>query len=376
MELTIQKKAFQRALTLTHAVADRKSSMPILSNILISTDGPGLIRFAATDLYLAISASAEAKVSKGGTVAVSARTLFDIAKSLPEGELTFTVGPNHAAEIRCGKVRFKVPGMPGEDFPALPSPGETKFVDVEADTLTELITRTRYSMSSDDTRPHLAGTLFEGDGKMLRMVTTDGHRLSKAERKVEGGLYNFTMLVPQKGVNELLRLAEDARSARPKGDETPSVLGVGQAGGNAFFRREGMQLSVKLADEQFPPYARVIPQKQDKRVVIARVQFHEALKRINIVASEKSGGVRLTLDPGKLKITSENPDVGEGSEELDVDYAGAPLVVGFNAKYLLDVLGALPDDEVALELSGELDPGVVKGAQHENFVGVIMPMRI
>jgi len=376
MELTIQKKAFQRALTLTHAVADRKSSMPILSNILISTDGPGVLRFAATDLYLAISATAEAKVSKGGTVAVSARTLFDIAKSLPEGELTFTVGPNHAAEIRCGKVRFKVPAMPGEDFPALPSPGETKFVDVEADSLTELITRTRYSMSSDDTRPHLAGTLFEGDGKTLRMVTTDGHRLSKAERKVEGALYNFTMLVPQKGVNELLRLAEDARSSRPKGDETPAVLGVGQAGGNAFFRREGMQLSVKLADEQFPPYARVIPQKQDKRVVIARVQFHEALKRINIVASEKSGGVRLTLDPGKLKITSENPDVGEGSEELDVDYAGAPLVVGFNAKYLLDVLGALPDDEVALELSGELDPGVVKGAQHENFVGVIMPMRI
>ena len=177
-------------------------------------------------------------------------------------------------------------------------------------------------------------------------------------------------------MNELLRLAEDARSSRPKGDETPSTLGVGQAGGNAFFRREGMQLSVKLADEQFPPYARVIPQQQDKRVVVARVQFHEALKRINIVASEKSGGVRLTLDPGKLKITSENPDVGEGSEELDVDYAGAPLVVGFNAKYLLDVLGALPDDEVALELSGELDPGVVKAAQHENFVGVIMPMRI
>ena len=376
MELTIQKKAFLRGLAITHAVADRKSSMPILSNILISTDGPGLLRFAATDLYLAISATAEAKVSRGGTVAVSARTLFDIVKSLPEGEVTFTVGPNHAAEIRCGKVRFKVPGMPGEDFPALPSPGETTFVDVDAETLSELISRTRYSMSTDDTRPHLAGTLFEGDGKILRMVTTDGHRLSKAERKVEGALFNFTMLVPAKGVHELLRIAEDAKSARVKGDDTPNLVGLGQAGSNAFFRREGMQLSVKLADEQFPPYARVIPQQQTKRVVIARVQFHEALRRINLVASDKSGGVRLTLEPGKLKITSENPDVGEGSEELDVDYAGAPLVVGFNARYLLDVLGALPDDEVALELSGELDPGVVKAAQHEGFVGVIMPMRI
>ena len=139
------------------------------------------------------------------------------------------------------------------------------------------------------------------------MVTTDGHRLSKAERKVEGALFNFTMLVPAKGVHELLRIAEDAKSARVKGDDTPNLVGLGQAGSNAFFRREGMQLSVKLADEQFPPYARVIPQQQTKRVVIARVQFHEALRRINLVASDKSGGVRLTLEPGKLKITSENP---------------------------------------------------------------------
>ena len=376
MELTISKKNFLRGLARTHAVADRKSSMPILSNILISTDGPGTLRFAATDLYLAVSATADAKVTKGGTVAVGARTLFDIVKNLPEGEVTLTVGANHAAEIRCGKARYKVPGMPGEDFPALPSPGETKLIDFDVEVLGELIARTQYSMSTDDTRPHLAGTLFEGDGKMARMVTTDGHRLSKAERKLDGAMLNFTMLVPKKGVDELRRLIEDAKLDRAKGDDTPLVIGIGQAGGNAFFRREGVQLSVKLADEQFPPYAKVIPQQQEKRVIIARGPLMEALKRIALVASDKSGGVRLAVEPGKLKITSENPDVGEGSDELDVDYAGKPLTVGFNAKYLLDVLGALPDDEVALELSGELDPGVIKPAQHDGFVGVIMPMRI
>lgn len=375
MELSISKKNFLRGLARTHAVADRKSSMPILSNILLSTDGKSTLRFAATDLYLGVNASAEAKITKQGSVAVPARTLFDIVKNLPEGEVSFTVGTNHAVEIRCGKVRFKIPGMPGEDFPALPSPGEAKLSELDIDTLGELIARTHYSMSTDDTRPHLAGALFEGDGKTVRMVTTDGHRLSKAEKKVSG-LLNFTMLVPSKGISELRRLLEDAKADKTKGDEAAQMIGIASVGGNAFFRRDGVQLSVKLADEQFPPYSKVIPQQQDRRVVISRVAFSEALRRIALVASDKSGGVRLSIEEGKLHITSENPDVGEGSEDLDVDFAGKPVVIGFNAKYVLDVLAALPDNEIALELSGELEPGVIKPAGDASFVGVIMPMRI
>ena len=375
MELSISKKNFLRGLARTHAVADRKSSMPILSNILLSTDGKSTLRLAATDLYLGVNASSEAKVAKQGTVAVPARTLFDIVKNLPEGEVTLTVGTNHAVEIRCGKVRFKIPGMPGEDFPSLPSPGESKFAELEIDTLSELISRTQYSMSTDDTRPHLAGALFEGDGKNVRMVTTDGHRLSKAERTVASAL-SFSMLIPSKGIGELRRLLEDAKGDKQKGDETPMMLGITSVSGNAFFRRDGVQLSVKLADEQFPPYSKVIPQQQDRRVVLSRSLFSEALRRIALVASDKSGGVRLGIEEGKLRITSENPDVGEGSEDLDVDFAGKPVTIGFNAKYVLDVLAALPDNEIALELGGELEPGVIKPAQDASFVGVIMPMRI
>lgn len=376
MELSISKKNFLRGLARTHAVADRKSSMPILSNILLSTDGKSTLRLAATDLYLGVNASSEAKVAKEGTVAVPARTLFDIIKNLPEGEVTLAVGTNHAVEIRCGKVRFKIPGMPGEDFPSLPSPGESKFADLEIDTLSELISRTQYSMSTDDTRPHLAGALFEGDGKNVRMVTTDGHRLSKAEKKATGSSLNFSMLIPSKGIGELRRLLDDAKGDKQKGDDAPMTLGIASVSGNAFFRRDGVQLSVKLADEQFPPYSKVIPQQQDRRVVLSRALFSEALRRIALVASDKSGGVRLGIEEGKLRITSENPDVGEGSEELDVDFAGKPVTIGFNAKYVLDVLAALPDNEIALELGGELEPGVIKPAQDASFVGVIMPMRI
>lgn len=378
MELSISKKSFLRGLARTHAVADRKSSMPILSNILLTADGTSTLALAATDLYLGVSATAEAQVKRGGSVAVSARTLFDIVKNLPEGEVQWTVGENQAAEIRCGKVRYKIPGMPGEDFPPLPNPGKAEFAELDAELLGELIAHTQYSMSSDDTRPHLAGALFEGDGKIVRMVTTDGHRLSKAEAKLgdKSSMLNFTMLVPNKGVGELKRLIEDAKSDRGK-DDSPLTVGVATAGGNAFFRREGIQLSVKLADEQFPPYGKVIPQQQNRRVVVARTALVDSLRRISLVASDKSGGVRLHIEPGLLRITSENPDVGEGSEELEVDFAGEPVVIGFNARYVLDALGSLGADQVALELSGELDPGVIRPVNESvDFIGVIMPMRI
>ena len=375
MELSISKKDLLRGLARTHAVADRKSSMPILSNILLSADEEGALRFAATDLYLAVNASAEARVKRGGSVAISARTLFDIVKNLPEGEVKLAVDKNHAVQLRSGKIKFRIPGMPGEDFPPLPSPGEAAFAELDASTLGQLIGLTQYSMSNDDTRPHLAGTLFESDGKVVRMVTTDGHRLSKAEAP-SPGTTTFTMLVPQKGVLELKRLIEDARNDKTRPPEERVTVSVASVGGNAFFRGHEVQLSVKLADEQFPPYAKVIPQSHTRRVVAARELLVDSLRRISLVASDKSGGVRLMLEPGKLEIVSENPDVGEGSEELDVDFAGEKVAIGFNARYLLEVLSALPDNEVALELGGELDPGVVRPATDNRFVGVIMPMRI
>ncbi len=378
MQLTVSKKDFLRALGRTHSVADRKSSMPILSNVLLSTDGTKTLRLAATDLYQAVSATCPAAITRGGTIAVSARTLFDIVKNLPEGDVQLTVNDNHSAELRAGKVRYKLPGMPGQDFPALPSPGESELSELDAEVIGKLIALTHYSMSNDETRPHLAGALFEGDGKVVRMVTTDGHRLSKAEQKLEGGskLLNFHMLVPGKGIAELRRMIEDAKADKPKADEGPAKIGVATAGGNAFFKRADVLLSVKLADEQFPPYAKVIPQGSDRRVVVARGLLLEALKRISLVASDKSGAVRFSVEPGVLRITSENPDVGEGAEELDVDFAGEPVEIGFNARYVMDALNPMVEDEVAFEVSGQLDPGVIKPVGPTDFVGVIMPMRI
>jgi DNA polymerase-3 subunit beta len=377
MELTISKKDLLRSLSRTHSVADRKSSMPILSNILLTAEDRKALRFAATDLYLSVTSSTAARIESGGTIAVSARTIFDIVKSLPEGDVSLKVIDNHAAEIRAGRARFKIPGMPGKDFPALPSPGNSELSELSAEELGRLIALTHYSMSTDETRPHLSGALLEGDGKTVRMVTTDGHRLSKAEYKREGGkLLNFQMLLPSKGVNELRRLIDEAKATGGKGEDAQAVLNVATSGGNAFFRYDDVLLGVKLADEQFPPYGKVIPKQQQRRVVIGRLRLIEALKRLSLVANDKSGAVRFELGPGTLKITSENPEVGEGSEELDVDYAGETLEIGFNVRYLLDALSALNEDEVALELGGQLDPGVIKPVGPTDFIGVIMPMRI
>jgi DNA polymerase-3 subunit beta len=345
--------------------------------VLLTTEDTTTMRFAATDLYLGVAATSPAEVKKGGSVAVAARTLFEIVKQLPEGDVHWTVGPNHAVEIRCGKTRYRIPGMPGDDFPPLPAPGNAEFVSFDAEVLGDLITKTHYSMSTDDTRPNLAGALFEGEARIARMVTTDGHRLSKCDYRMrEGIMLHFSMLVPNKGITQLKAVIEDAKRDKGK-DEAPPQIAVASHAGNAFFKREGLMLSVKLADEQFPPYAKVIPQGQDKRVVVSRAGIIEALRRMSLVSSDKSGGVRLMVSPGSLRIVSESPDVGDGSEELDVDYAGPPLTIGFNARYILDVLGSLTEDEVVFELAGELDPGVIKPAGESTlFVGVIMPMRI
>ena len=220
-------------------------------------------------------------------------------------------------------------------------------------------------------RSFVVATIVAAEGSTPRKVGTRMivHADGAIDFTLGGGPFEALVIEDAKAEAKATR-------GKDKDDKEPEV-GIAVAAGNAFFRRDSIQLSVKLADEQFPPYDKVIPQEQSKRVVTGRSQFISTLKRISLVASDKSGGVQLHIEPGLMKIISQNPDVGEGTEELDVDYAGENVSIGFNARYLLDALGALPYDEVALELSGGLDPGVIRPVgDGTDFVGVIMPMRI
>lgn len=386
MELTVAKKDLLKIVARMQGVAERKSTMPVLANVLLAVDGPNALRLAATDLYLSLLGRVNADVAKPGSVAVSAKDLFERIKMMPDGPVVITTQDNATTTLKASGSarRYTLRGMPGDDFPPLPQPAEgSPTLALAVDVLAELIAKTHFSISTDETRAHLNSALFEWDGDIVRMVTTDGHRLSKVDVKVSGRQASATMLIPLKAIQELRRLCDEMMAEPHSGEgekRVPELL-ITQSGSSAFFQGAGMTFSVKLVDAQFPPYAQVIPAASDKIVRAPRTAFADALKAVSVAASERTGGVKLSLTNGSMRITSESPESGDGFDEIPVEYAGPNMSIGFNAKYFLDVLASVSDDEVSLSLSGELDPAVLRPAgattsSDRQFLAVIMPMRI
>jgi len=356
--------------------------MPILANVLLSVDGPSLLRVVATDLYLAVAGKMPADVLKGGSVAISAKDLLDRVKMMPDGPLTLASQENASTTLRAqGSARkYTLRGLPGLDFPPIPTPFEgSPTLSLDVAVLSSLITKTHYAISTDETRAHLNSALFEWDGDVVRMVTTDGHRLSKMELKVAGPKASATMLLPLKAVQELRRLCDDSATETSRDgrkDGSALYVQVTQSGSSAFFQTPDTTFSVKLVDAQFPPYAQVIPKASDKTVRVPRSLFADALRAVSIAASERTGGVKLSIAKGVMTIASESPDTGDGVDEVPVEYTGSPMTIGFNAKYFLDVLGSLEEEDVLLCLGGELDPAVLRVPNKDEFLAVVMPMRI
>jgi DNA polymerase III subunit beta len=385
MELTVAKKDLLKIVARMQGVAERKSTMPVLANVLLAVDGPQTLRLAATDLYLSLLGRVSAEVSKPGTVAVSAKDLFERVKMMPDGPIVIATQDNATTTLNAAGSarRYTLRGMPGDDFPPLPQPADgSPTLALEVAVLSELIQKTHFSISTDETRAHLNSALFEWEGDTVRMVTTDGHRLSKVDVTVSGRQASATMLIPLKAIHELRRLCDEMLAEGPgAGEKGKPELLITQSGSSAFFQGAGMTFSVKLVDAQFPPYSQVIPQSSDKVVRAPRLAFAEALKAVSVAASERTGGVKLSLTKGSMRITSESPESGDGFDEIPVEYAGPNMSIGFNAKYFLDVLASVTDDEVAISLSGELDPAVLRPAgatttSDRQFLAVVMPMRI
>jgi DNA polymerase-3 subunit beta len=377
MELTVPKKDLLRLVQRMQGVAERKSTMPVLSNVLLAVDGPSALRVAATDLYLALIGRIPVEVSKGGSVAVPAKDLLERVRNMPEGPIQLASLDNATTTIKAAGSarRYTLRGMPGDDFPPLPSPAEgSPSLALDVGVLQELIAKTHFSISNDETRAHLNSALFEWDGDVVRMVTTDGHRLSKMEVKVTGRQASATMLIPLKAIQELRRLCDDLASESKDGGK--AQLQITQSGSSAFFQGGGMSFAVRLVDAQFPPYTQVIPAQSEKLVRVPRGAFADALKAVSVAASERTGGVKLTLSQGTMRITTESPESGEGFDEIPIEFAGPNMTIGFNAKYFLDVLASLDEEEVELGLGGELDPAVVRPAGPRQFLAVVMPMRI
>lgn len=370
MELKIEKGTFLAGLYLAQGIADRKSTMPILANVLLRTEGKEKLLVAATDLNVTVTAELPARITAEGGITLGARHLHEIVRALPGDSVSLRRADNSYAELRAGKVEYKVVGMPDRDFPKLPNHREVEFRAVEAAALLDMIDKTFFSVSTDETRYHLNGVLFDcdgaGDKAQARMVSTDGHRLSKIDRALPGGPKAQGVIIPRKGLSEIRRALEGASGQ----------IELGFHKGHAFVRVGTTAISVKLIEAQFPPFEQVIPKDAERKVPVDRAALLEALKRISIMSSDKTQGVKVALTEGTLRISSDNPDLGEAREELEVKFDQGPVTIGFNARYLIDLLGQMGTEKVRLELNGELDPGVIRPIDGEDYLGVVMPMRI
>jgi len=378
MELKIVAGDLARALGRSQGIVEKKSTMPILSHVLLEAKKGNALHVSATDLDLSVSSehTDNLEVVKEGAVAIPAKHLFEIIRSLPATEqVTLKKAGNNYLEVRCGPSEFRIVGLPAEDFPALPKFEKVPFVDVTPAELLEQIDRTSFAASTDETRYNLNGVYFEPQGPVLRMVATDGHRLALSEKPLAGDYaLKRGVILPRKGLQELKKLLGEA--AESGGDKPGTQLGFAE--NSAVFRRPRVVLAMRLIEGLFPDYKQVIPKQGEKILKVGRLRFLETLRRVSLLSSDKSHAVKLELAPGLLKVLTQNPDLGEAKEEVPVDYAGDALKIGFNARYLTDVVAVLKSDDVQLELADDLSPGVLRGAGPEDagYTAVVMPMRI
>ena len=364
MEIRIAKNEFLRGLRLAQGIADRKSTMPMLANVLLRTQGKKQILVAATDLNVSLTAELKSTNTGEGGLTLGAKNLYELVANAPGDEITLKKTDNHWAEIKSGKVTYKIVGMPDRDFPKVPDHREAQYSSIESSVLREMIERTLFSVCNDETRFHLNGVFFESDGAKSRMVSTDGHRLSKVERTIAGPKLTAGIIIPKKGLLEIRRVLDAGPNCK-LAIKTPHL----------FLVQEDIALAVKLIDAQFPPYEQVIPKEHKKVITVNRLRFIDSLRRAQLMSSE-TRGVKVAATNEGITITSDNPDLGEVREELDADYSGEPIAIGFNPKYVVELLGQMGCEQVTLKLGGELDPGLVEPTGGDAYLGVVMPMRI
>ncbi len=376
MELKIGVQELARALARSQGIVEKKSTMPILSHVLLEAAKDDQLHVSATDLDISVSSDHACEVLKEGKVAVPAKQLYEIVKSLPEKDALLKRASNNYLEIKSGAAEFKIVGLPADDFPALPRFDKVQLVPIDPKPILEMIDLTGFAVSSDETRYNLNGVFFEATAGLLRAVATDGHRLSLAERSIEGDFQlKKGIILPRKGLAEMKKLLLEASDGETK---------LGFVESSAVLHRPRVKLVMRLIEGVFPDYRQVIPKTGEKRFTIGRDRFLDTLRRISLLSTDKAHAVKLELQPGLLRVLSQNPDLGEAKEDVPVEYQGEVLKIGFNARYLIDVLTGLAAlepaavQDVAMELADDLSPGVLKpaGESATRFTAVVMPMRI
>lgn len=369
MEFSASKDELVRELGLIQGIVERKNTIPILSNVLIEAQGGG-IEMAATDLDVGLKCRVPAEVRKPGALTLSAKKLFEIVRAADDRSIEVKELENSWASITSGKAYFKMVGLAKTEFPSLAEPPASGFTTIAGSTLSNLIQKTSFAITADDSRYFLNGARLELTANDIRMIATDGHRLAFVSvARPAGSTGNASAIVPKKTLLELVK-----------------ILGEGQAevafakGDNHLFFRIGERLLVsKRVDDQFPAYDKVIPQGNDKKITCGTAELAGAIRRVSLLANERSRAVKFGIDSGRIEISSQNPELGEARESVEASYQGDSLQVGFNGQYLLDFLNVTGSSDVTFELKDDASQGLLRPAAVEegtDYRYVVMPMRL
>jgi DNA polymerase-3 subunit beta len=371
VEFSATRDDLLKELNLVQGIVERKNTVPILANVLLDA-GTSEVEVSATDLDVALRSSFAAEVKERGAMTLSAKKLFEIVRASDEGRVEVRELENHWAAIHCGRSFFKMVGLSRSEFPALPEPPAKPAATMPGALLREMIQKTIFAITSEDSRYYLNGALLEIRPEGPAMVATDGHRLAYVSAAAGGSSASSTtkVIVPRKTLSELLKVIGDV--------DHPVEFSMGE--NHLFFAVAGRHLVSKRVETQFPAWERVIPKENDKQVEMDRDQFSRALRRVSLLANERSRAVRIAVSAGKMEISSQNPDLGEARETIDVDYAAPDVQVSFNGQYLLDFATAVTEPRIRLELKDDSSQGLLQRSGEASGVAeyryVVMPMRL
>jgi len=371
MELVVRKNDLLRELQLFQGIVERKNTIPILANVLMEAKGDE-VRFLATDLEVGLRSKCTASVAKSGSLTLPAKKFYEIIKALPETDIRIAEDKG-GVKVAADRFDSRMQTLPREDFPTLPESGAgAPGATLPRSALKEMVAKTQFAITGEDTRYFLNGALFVLRPDSMSLVATDGHRLALVtvprDDKGKKDTDEIRAILPKKTLGELSRLLME-------GDGDIAY----ERGENHLFFHVGDRLLIsRMIDGQFPAYERVIPKGNDKRIEFERDRLTNAVKRVALLSNERSRAVKIQIDKGKVDITSSSPDLGEAKETLTVDYSGAPMQICFNAQYVLDFLSAVSTDLVSLELKDEVSQALMKpvGAEGYDYTYVIMPMRV
>jgi DNA polymerase-3 subunit beta len=370
MELVVRKNDLLRELQLFQGIVERKNTIPILANVLMEAKGDH-VSFLATDLEVGLRSKCAATVTKAGSLTLPAKKFFEIVKSLPETDIRIAEDKG-GVKIAADRFDSRLQTLPREDFPTLPAAGGTPTATLERSAVKEMVAKTQFAITGEDTRYFLNGALFVLKPEEMSLVATDGHRLALVSVTRNGKGKNDAdeskAILPKKTLGELGRLLSEG-----DGD-----IGYERGENHLFFQVGDRMLISRMIDGQFPAYERVIPKGNDKHIEFERDRLTNAVKRVALLSNERSRAVKIQIDKGKVDVTSSSPDLGEAKETLPVEYSGSPMQICFNAQYVLDFLAAVATDVVSLELKDEVSQAVMKpvGAEGYDYTYVIMPMRV